>query len=530
MPSPGGQRVDGPGESALLSPQGTGDPFPHLTKRGLRPETLKRYGYFIAPYKGQPVHVAPYFDQQGELVCQKLRFPDKSFAVLKARPDVPAINECLLFGRQVYGDKYDKRVVITEGELDAMSVGQELGFGIPSLSINGGSKAAAKAIKANWLWLDRFEEIILWFDDDEPGLTAAQECAQLFAVGKVKLAKLEGCKDASDALQQGRAGEVKPAVFAATAWRPAGIVNAADNYKDVCAPTEDDEHAWAYNWPWKDVQDTLGPMLPGQVTYHVAGTGIGKTTGIAEIEYDLLKQGCKIAHMGFEDTRRDVKLRLLGIEANKRLDVALLPDEEMRKLHDKVFGSRQIEMFDPETAEWTVDAILGYVRYCAKALDCRVIFIDPLSFIAAGMSLSDDERRALDKASRDLAAMAKELGVHLQITHHLTDPRDGKGHNEGASSSLNQIRGSAGMGNFATFVIGHERNQQAEGDQFLLTQLRSLKNRPRSITGPMAVLRYSMETGRLTPTQEPFPGKGDSDGGKGGRSKSSGHQQHSNEY
>jgi hypothetical protein len=38
---------------------------------------------------------------------------------------------------------------------------------------------AAKVLKANYLWLDRFEEIVLWFDNDEPGQAAADECARL---------------------------------------------------------------------------------------------------------------------------------------------------------------------------------------------------------------------------------------------------------------------------------------------------------------------------------------------------------------
>lgn len=493
--------------SDLLRPSGTGDPYSALGKRALLPTTLKRFGYFQHPFKGQVVHVAPYYDQAGELACQKLRFPNKEFVVLKASSST--LTDCQLFGQKVYGEQFNKRVVVTEGELDAISVAQAMDFGLAAVSVAGGAKGAAKSVKANWRWLDGFTEIIFWFDDDEPGREAMEECAKLFAVGKVKLARVAGRKDASDCLQANQPGEIRAAIFAATTWRPAGIVNAADNSDDVCVPKADGTSGWSYKWPWASLNETLGPILPGQVTYHVAGTGIGKTTAIAEIEYDLVQQGAKVFHMGFEDTRRDVKLRLMSIKANQKLDATPLDDDAMRALHAEVFGSRLIEMFDPETAEWSVPAILGYVRYCVKALGCRVGFIDPLSFIAAGLSLGDDERRTLDKASRDLAAGAKELGVHLQIAHHLTDPRDGKGHTEGAASHLNQVRGSGGIANFATFVIGHERNQQAEGDQFLLTQLRALKNRPRSITGPMQVLKYDMVTGRLKPTKEPFPASGE---------------------
>jgi len=483
--------------------------------RGLTDKTLRRFGYFSAGFKGQTVQVAPYYDQQGELAGQKLRLPNKEFAVLKPDPAAPSIGSCRLFGHHVFGDRFDRKVVVTEGEIDAMTVAQVLDFKIAVVSVNTGAKGAAKVLKANYLWLDRFQEIILWFDDDEPGREAAADCAELFKVGKVRLAKAPGFKDANAALEAGKPGDIESAVYMATAFRPKGIVNAADNVQDVLAPQQEDETNWSYEWPWPEANEMLGPIKPGQVCYHVAGTGIGKTTGMAELEHHLLKQGCKIGHMGFEDTRRDVKLRLMSIHVSKRLDIKPLPDADMVTVHQEVFGNRLVELFDPETAEWSVDAILGYVRYCAKALDCRVIVIDPLTFIAAGLSLGDDERRALDKASRDLASMAKELGVHLQVAHHLKRP-EGTAHEEGAATSLNEVRGSGGIANFATFVIGHERNQQAEGNLSLLTQLRALKNRPRSRTGPMVTLAYSLADGRLVATSEVFPGP--SRGKSGGRS------------
>ena len=506
VPAVDGSPAHGDGEGSLLRAQGAGHTGQAgLPKRGLTAETLRRYGYFVSAYNGQPVHVAPYYDANGEVAAQKLRFPDKTFSTLKASPKAPGVGDCQLFGRPVWGDKHDKRVVVTEGEIDAMTIAQEMNFVMPCVSIGTGAKAASKHIKSNWNWLNRFGEIILWFDDDEHGRAAAEECAQLFAVGKVKLARVDGAKDASDLYQANRPGDIGQAIYAAKAWRPQGIVNAADNSDDVCAPKADTKSGWSYHWPWPHVEEMLGPILPGQVCYQVAGTGIGKSTALAEIEHSLMAQGCKVGHMGFEDTRRDVKLRLMSIDAGERLEVNPRDDAEMKRLHDHTFSKRLIELFDPETAEWTVDAILGYVRYMAKALDCKVIIIDPLTFIAAGMSLGDDERRALDKASRDLAAMAKELGVHLQVAHHLTDPRQDGGHTEGAKTHLNQVRGSGGIANFATFVIGHERNQQAEGDAFLLTRLRALKNRARSITGPMEVLKYDLQTGRLKPTKEQFP-------------------------
>ncbi len=504
----------GPPAAELIDPASHPQAWAPLRKRGITTDTLRRYGYFTGRFRGGLVGVAPYYSQDGELACQKLRLEGKEFPVLRV-PDQPSLGRCKLFGQTYYGDRYDRRVVVTEGELDAMSVAQAVDFKFACVSIPTGVQGAVAALKANYLWLDRFDEIVLWFDDDDSGRAAMEECAKLFKVGKVKLAKAgNGHKDASDLLQASLPGDIQTAVFAAVAWRPRGIVNAKTNSEDVTAPKEDAVAGWSFEWPWKEWNDKLGPIRAGQVCYHVAGTGVGKTTAISEIEYHLLKQNARIFHMGFEDTRRDVKLRLLSVHVSDRLDIKPRPDAEMVALHDDLFGAGQVEMFDPETAEWTVDAILGYVRYCAKALDCQVGFIDPLTFIAAGLAVGDDERRALDKVSRDLAAMSKELGVHLQVAHHLTRP-EGAGHEEGAQTSLNQVRGSGGIANFASFVIGHERNGQAEGELWTVTQYRALKNRPRSRTGVLNALAFSETKGRLLPTSLAFPGP-QRKGGRGG--------------
>lgn len=493
------------------------DDFSALDKRRLTEATLRKFGSFRTGYSGKVVQVYPYHTPEGDLVAQKLRFPSKEFTVLKGEGFPGGLTKCALFGKQVYGDRFDRTVVITEGELDAMSVAQSLEFKIAAVSINtGAGKDAIKCLKTNYLWLDRFAEIVLWFDEDEAGQEFVEEAAKLFRVGKVKVVKGTGFKDASDILQANRPGDIRQAIYSAVAWRPRGIVNAAENPEDLLAPREDDS-SFAYEWPWPEVTSMLGPMLPGQVTYHVAGTGIGKSTAVATISFHAIDQGAKVAYFSFEGTRREIKLALAVVRTGKRVDIEPLPDEDMLAIHKKVFGSGNLELFDPETAEWTFDALEGYIRYAVKALGCTVGVVDPLSAIVAMLGGEVDERRALDKVSMMLAKLSKELGVHLHVSHHLNRP-DGVPHEEGAATSINHIRGSGGIAMFATFVIGHERNSQAAGEDWKLTQLRSLKNRPRSKTGPIVTLRYNWEKGQLEATSEKFPGPSGKTAGKGGSS------------
>lgn len=515
--------------AALLQPDRT-DAWEDLKARRIASATMRRYGYFKGTFRGQDgqpigVQVAPYYDQQGNLVAQKLRFPDKDFRVLKAE-GAPSLSDCQLFGQQVYGDRFDRKVIITEGELDALSVAQALDFKVAVVSLNVGAEAE-KCIKANWRWLDRFEEIVLWFDDDGPGKAASEAVAKLFAVGKVRIAKAgPGFKDASDILQANRPGDIVAAIYAATKWSPAGIVNAADAWDDF-DKEENEQKAWSY--PWPGLQTFTAGMREGEVTYHVAGTGIGKTTIICElIDHLLFGQDpaappIKIGVLAFESLRKEIQLAILSTHASRRIDLEPIPKADLKKLHTEVFGSRRVELFDAETAEWTIDAILSYVRYMASALDCKVIIIDPLSFIIAGLNIREDERRTLDSVSMTLAKMAKELGVHLHIAHHLKRS-DGIAHEEGGEISLNEIRGSGGIANFASAVIGWERNQQGERPDLL--RARMLKVRKTGKTGIAEMLSYNERQGRYHPTTDAWP-----ETSKSGRSKKGGFSQdYGNEY
>ena len=55
-----------------------------------------------------------------------------------------------------------KRIVLTEGELDCLSVAQANGNGAwPVVSIPNGAPAAARAVRDNWTYLEQFDEIII---------------------------------------------------------------------------------------------------------------------------------------------------------------------------------------------------------------------------------------------------------------------------------------------------------------------------------------------------------------------------------
>jgi twinkle protein len=101
-----------------------------------------------------------------------------------------------------------------------------------------------------------------------------------------------------------------------------------------------------------------------------------------------------------------------------------------------------------------------------------------------------------------LRMLVQETGVSLIVVSHLKRP-ESKGHEEGAATSLAQLRGSGSIAQLSDMVIGLERNGQADDERVRnTTQVRVLKNRFCGTTGPACDLLYSMQTGRMTEVDE----------------------------
>jgi hypothetical protein len=68
------------------------------------------YNYLCGRYKNKPVQVACFYDDAGNLIGQKLRFPDKTFITLGQVSNT-------FFGQQKFSGGRQK-IIITEGEID----------------------------------------------------------------------------------------------------------------------------------------------------------------------------------------------------------------------------------------------------------------------------------------------------------------------------------------------------------------------------------------------------------------------------
>lgn len=457
-----------------------------LTKRCISKDTCSKFKYFSTVYKGKPCQVACYYDDSGNLVGQKLRFPDKSFAVLGSISN-------RLYGSQLWAS--GKKIVITEGEIDCLTVSQLQGNKWPVVSIPNGAQGAKKAIEANLEYLGNFEEVILMFDMDDPGRKASEECAKILPAGKAYIANLP-CKDPNECLSEGKGPEVLQAVWNAKPYRPDGIVSGTDLYEKCVTDIDDLKDSVEY--PWVALQNKTKGVRHGELYVFTSGSGMGKSTILRELEYYFgVQRGELCGIVALEESTRKTGLELMSIHLNRRLilDPECADESERSRSFSETIGNGRFFLYD-HFGSLDSSNLLSKLRYMIVSLGCKRIFLDHISIVVSGMDADEDggERKAIDKLMTNLRSLVEETGATMFVVSHLKRPEK-KGHEEGAQVSLSQLRGSGAIAQLSDMVIGLERNQQ--GDNPNVLTLRVLKNRFCGDTGVSGYLEYDPETGRL---------------------------------
>lgn len=461
--------------------------YQDLIKRKIREDTCRKFGYQVGEYNGQVVQIAPYYDSEGQMVAQKIRFPNKDFKILGD------ISKAQLFGANLWNQ--GKKIVITEGEIDALTVSQVQGNKWPVCSIPNGAQGATKAIKRNLESLSKFEEIVLMFDMDEAGQKAARECAELFEAGKAKVATLP-YKDANDCLQQGKEDAIIQAIWNAKTFRPDGVISGSELWDQITC----EETIEAIPYPWDELNALTHGARKGELVTLTAGSGIGKSAVVREITHHLLHKNETVGLLMLEENPKRTALGLMGIELNTPLHISKegVTDEDMHRAFSNTVGSGRLYLYN-HFGSSDIDNLISRVRYLAKGCGCNWIVLDHLSIVVSGLG-DGDERRLIDNAMTMLRTLVEETGVGMFLVSHLKRP-EGKGHEQGAMTSLSQLRGSHSIAQLSDMVIGLERDQQGKHPN--ITTLRVLKNRFSGETGIAGYLSYDRETGRLFEIDEP---------------------------
>ena len=469
--------------------------FLALTDRGISLKSAKTYGVkAIRDHSGKIIkHLYPYYIAN-EIVGYKVREQNKMFT-WKGTGQGSG-----LFGEQLCqsGGKF---ITLVEGECDAMAAYELLGSKWPVVSIKNGASGAAKDVKHSLEFLEKFDTVVVNFDNDKAGRDAAKRVARLLTPGKAKILNLpEEFKDANDMLRKGNAHAYTQAWWSAKIYTPSGVLNVSDNLDKL----KNREEKESIPYPWAGLNEKLYGMRQGELLTITGGTGLGKSSITRELEHWLLAQSKdNVGVVSLEEDWRRTVDGVMSIEANARLYV----DQERKSFGQEAYQEIENRLFTGENKDrlWVhahfgatdLDEIFSKIRFMIIGCDCKWLVIDHLHMLVSS-STEGDERRTIDSIMTKLRSIVEETGAGMILVSHLRRVEGNRGHENGVTVGLNHLRRSQSIAQLSDCVIAIERNQQSDDPiESQTTHMRILKSRYTGDVGMATHLLYNQDTGRL---------------------------------
>jgi twinkle protein len=485
----------GPSNEALTLSVVNTYPVRPYPDRKISQATMDRYGVRceVDTSTGEPAALYyPYHSEDGQATgYKKRRLDDKSFMVV-GKPKG-------LFGQKACKTNA-KFVIVVEGEQDVLAAWELLqsrGKDWNVVSIPNGANEEGvldKQTLSALEWIASHPGVCLALDADKPGRATAKALAEaLVSQTEVKIANLSPRKDTADYWEAGDVVGWFKAINSAQTYRPEAVVEGCDIDVDVLMTPKEP----GIELPYPKLQRMTWGLRKGEITLLTAGSGIGKSTWVRELTYNLVKQGHKVAMIALETQMEDVARMFVAMDNNVpghklMFNPACIPRDAYIASTDRLFKSNSMHFFK-HWGSIAAPTLRQKMHYFAKVLGVDFIVLDHVSMVVAGSDTSD-ERKDIDMLFEGMTQVTNETGVGILPIIHLKRVQ-GKKFNKGDEVELTDLRGSAGAEQMSFNVWALERNQQGETKD--LVKIRVLKNRLLGFTGEADTLRYDHETGRL---------------------------------
>lgn len=498
-------------------------PSDNLKDRGLTKATLEFFGVKVGmDDKGSiDSHFYPTF-KDNELSGYRVRsrFSDADKEVEK-KPELKGImknfkgkvgevsGEVQLFGQHLFtNSNNNKRIFITEGELDAMSVYQmtamksKSGVGYPVVSVPSG--ANDKAIKRELEYLQGFDEIYLCFDSDKVGQELTEKVAKILPVGKVKIMELPSkFKDANDMIkgkapnkQDASAGTFWSAIWNAVGYSPVGMVSVADMWDSF--KNRGTEDIIPFPDSFGELNERMKGIALGEITMIAAPTSAGKSSLLYEFIYNTAYNlDTKIGAIMLESDKGEMLERMMSIHTSTNL--ADIDDDQrdwegLRKTFDEIKSNNNLTMVD-SLGSMDAQDILDKIEFLGQGLDCKVVLLDPIQLALAGISNDETE-----EFTAELVKLVKRTNISLVMVSHVRKSTGGvKDISQGGSVTESDVKGSSSLIQTSFNTIIFERDKVNEDEVVRNTSFFTIWKCRRlgKATGQAGSVFYNSETARL---------------------------------
>lgn len=474
-----------------------------IVARGLKSGALKHFGVKTGVSEASGEVCKAYFPyyQSGKLVAYKQKGYPKEFL-----PAIGSLKNAEFFGQHL-ADTNSKRLIITEGEEDCIAAfsmmrkfrdkGDEkyANHKVEVVSLPAGANSVKTTFSAQLDFLLKFDEILLCFDNDEPGKQAVKDAVEVLGYNQsIKVMELpKPYKDANDALVAGDQGyrDFINAYFKAKNYVPTGIVRGSDiSLDELKVPRE--PGLMIEEMP--ALMNMLGGLRGAEMTIIAASPSAGKSTYARIITYYLTaKYNQKVGFISLETPLNVLMKQGIALHnqvPNKLLmqDSNILSDEEWESGYEVVKKEIYVSHFGNITAKDVIDK-MHYLVYHEK---CKFILLDHLTCVFN--SMKGNKVEAIDEFLGELSSFVVKTDAHLLCISHINRGGNDTPASMGGKINTERMRGSSMLEGYAWNLLLLERDISAGSNTI---SVRCTKNRTWGETGFVCYANYLPNTGWL---------------------------------
>lgn len=362
----------------------------------------------------------------------------------------------ILFGWQALPPR-TRRVALTEGELDAMSLHQ---YGFSALSVPTGA-ASLKWLDNEYDQLAQFDEIDICFDQDDAGLKGAKTLIERLGPERCRLVELPK-KDANECLQTGISqSEINQCFEQAKTCDPDEL-KAAHIYHDATVklfyPPE--MKPLGLTMPWQKLNDKV-LLRPHELSIWSGINGHGKSQLIGQLILHAMSEGQRVCVASLE-LKPERLLQRLARQASAIVQPSLSYLQAISNWYkDKLWlfelvgtakSNRLLEVFD----------------YARRRYGIEMFVIDSLM----KLDIAEDDYNAQKSFIEKLCDFKNQHPCHVHLIVH---PR--KGADENKAPNKLDFKGTSAISDLADNCFILWRNKDKEKTvQSMLQQNKALSN------------------------------------------------------
>lgn len=481
-----------------------------LPHRKIMLDAVKKYKYQTINDGDRHLEIENYYGFDGNLKAQKIRNVDQ-----KSFHWVGDTNQLPLYGQHLL-ERGGKRIAITEGAIDCLTMSQLFDNKYPVVSIPGGVSSAVNNIKDNYEFVSSFETIVICFDNDEPGKKAAREVAEILPPGKVKI-MTTARKDPNEMMVNNESKQLLQSYWNAATHSPDSILHISK------ITSQKKQDTALYEFPWDSLTDFMIGQDSSRLYLWTSATGHGKSSIVREVLLHHMEQGNPTGCVFLEESPEATVDDLISLKLGKPVR-KIMGQRQLNELK-KFFNKNEVDLGVPDTLsdeEYTaarkeissyplylydhignanMNNVMSRLEYMAIGLGCKVLIIDHITLLGnillnQSEGYGNSERLILDDVMKQLRSLIERTGVIVHVISHIK--KTDKNVDEGDRITLSDLRGSGSLAQIADYVLALERNRQHAEDTIANTTcIRVLKNRKTGQCGVASALYYNQQTSRL---------------------------------